>query len=308
MNNESHQIIFFGTEDFSRASLEALINAGVTIAAVVTKPDTPKGRGHQIVPPVVKVYAEKRGIPVWQPSNLNEITDKIDAINSPIGILVSYGKIIPQSILDKFTPGIINLHPSLLPKYRGPSPIESTIINGDKETGVSIMKLTAEMDAGPIYQQVSVPLDGFETTAKLYEKLGYIGADLLVRILPAIISGSLQPIAQDDSKATYCKLLQKSDGIIEWNQTATSIEARIRAFHLWPQSRTKLGKVEVIITKAEAIPEKFGNTGHIELHADNTITVDCANGALKISLLKPLGKKEMPIQAFLSGYRSHIQP
>lgn len=306
MNNESNPIVFFGTEDFSLVSLKALVEAGATIAAVVTKPDMPKGRGHRVIQPAVKVYAEQNNIPTWQPSNLNEIIEKINNINNPIGVLVSYGKIIPQSILDKFTPGIINLHPSLLPKYRGPSPIESAIVNGDKETGVSIMKLTAAMDAGPIYQQVSISLDGSETAEVLYEKLGRIGADLLVQILPSIIAGNLQPVAQDDSKATYCKIIQKSDGLIEWDQAAKSIESRIRAFHLWPRSRTNLGKIEVIITKAEATMEKFGDVGHIEVHHNNTITIDCATGSLKIISLNPLGKKEMPVHAFLAGYRSQI--
>ena len=143
-----NSIVFFGTEDFSLVALEALVEAGFPVEVVVTKPDMPKGRGHVLTEPLVKTFAKKHGIQVWQPAKLNDINDDIAKLNNPIGVLVSFGKIIPQKTLDLFTPGIINVHPSLLPKYRGPSPIEAAILMGDQETGVSIMRLSAQMDAG----------------------------------------------------------------------------------------------------------------------------------------------------------------
>jgi methionyl-tRNA formyltransferase len=308
MTNISKPIIFFGTEDFSLIALQALLKAGFPIVAVVTKPDSARGRGHQLSQPAVKTFATENNIPVWQPTKLSEVNDKIKTFDQPIGVLVSYGKIIPESTLDLFTPGIINLHPSLLPKYRGASPIESAIIMGEKETGISIMKLVAAMDAGPVYKQIEVPLTGKEIADDLYTSLGEKGANLLIEALPLIIDGTLKPSNQDDSAVTYCQPIQKTDGIIDWNEDAKIIEARIRAYHIWPKSRTKLGDVEVIITKAEAVNDNYGDPGHVMVHADqnNELTVDAGHGALRIISLKPIDKKEMPVSAFLAGYRSQL--
>ncbi|OYX39730.1 methionyl-tRNA formyltransferase, partial [Candidatus Saccharibacteria bacterium 32-50-10] len=196
-------IIFFGTEHSSLTSLKALVEAGYNIAAVVTKPDAPRGRGQKVTEPPVKTFATERGIEVWQPIKLRDIEQEIKSLQPAVGVLVSYGKIIPQSILDLFHPGIINLHPSLLPKWRGPSPIEAAIAARDRETGVSIMKLEAGMDSGPVYQQRALPLDGSETKQNLYTSLFDMGNQMLVDLLPDILSGKLQPVAQNHHDATY---------------------------------------------------------------------------------------------------------
>ena len=167
----SKTIVFFGTEEFSAVSLRRLIDDGFSIPAVITKPDSKKGRGKKMVPSAVKILAEEYKIPVWQPRKLADIVSDIKSLDDPIGVLVSYGKIIPQSVIDLFSPGIVNVHPSLLPKYRGPSPIETAILNGDDKTGISIMQLSADMDAGPVYDQLEVGLDGNETAPQLEEKL-----------------------------------------------------------------------------------------------------------------------------------------
>lgn len=306
----TRRIVFFGTEEFSATSLRALIAAGFAIAAVVTKPDSKKGRGHKSVPPTVKVIAEEYNIPVWQPSKLRDITDNIKQLQPVTGVLVSFGKIIPQSTIDLFTPGIINVHPSPLPKYRGPSPIESAILNGDDATGVSIMQLSAAMDAGPVYSFVFHPLDGTETQPELYETLGTVGANELVRVLPQIMSDELQPTPQDESAATYCQLIQKQDGVIDWSKPAEQIEREIRAHKGWPGSRTKIGSIEVIITSAHAVPSDFGEPGDIEIEDDGPnvklLAIQAAYGYLCIECLKPLGKKEMPVQAFLAGYKNRL--
>jgi methionyl-tRNA formyltransferase len=302
-----NSIVFFGTEDFSLVALKALVEAGFPVAAVVTKPDSPKGRGHLVTEPIVKQYAKEHKITVWQPNKVKEINAEIVKLNQPVGVLVSYGKILPQETLDLFTPGIINVHPSLLPKLRGPSPIESAILSGDQETGVSIMRLTAAMDAGPIYKQVHVALNGKETSEQLYDELGKMGADLLVEILPSIVDDSLLPYDQDDDSASYSKLLKKDDGVINWNDDARSIEARIRAYCLWPKSRTSLGKIEVIITNAEVVDGSEGTPGTIILDDYSGLTITAAQGSIRINTLKPIGKKEMPVSAFLSGYRSQLE-
>lgn len=301
----SKQIVFFGTEDFSLITLKALVENGYAIAAVITKPDQPKGRGKSVEAPPVKIYAQKHAIPVLQPKKLLEIIDTIRALNSPVGILVSYGKIIPQQVIDLFTPGIINIHPSLLPKYRGPSPIEAAILHGDTHTGVSIMQLSAAMDAGPVYKQLAVPSYGNETAEDLYKDLGYRGTAMLLEILPSIIGGDLTPVTQDDSKATYCQLIKKDDGIIDWSQTAAQIERKIRAYHEWPQSRTTLGTVDVIITSAQTYLTTKKQPGTVEVIGTDLL-VYASDTALRIKTLKPLGKKEMPVQAFLAGYRNRI--
>lgn len=305
MTNILKPIVFFGTEDFSLIALQTLIEAGYSIAAVITKPDSPQGRGHHLTSPAVKIFARERNIPVWQPNKLSDIAYDVTNLGNPVGILVSYGKIIPGSIIDLFTPGIINVHPSLLPLYRGPSPIESAILNGDKETGVSIMKLSPKMDAGPVYKQFKISLTGKEASKQLYENLGKTGSELLVEILPSIIDGSLLPIDQDESAATYCHMLKKSDGVIDWSKDAKIIEAQIRAYHIWPKSRTVLDGMEVIITSAEVIDADYGNPGRTTIK-DGELIVSAGAGALRILSLKPLGKKEMPVRAFLSGY--HSQP
>ena len=300
MIKTSKTILFFGTEEFSATVLESLVVAGFAVAAVITKPDAPRGRGQQLLPPHVKQIAEAYGIRVLQPERLADITDIIAEYDHPTGVLASYGKIIPESILALFEPGIINVHPSLLPKYRGATPIESTILNGDDEAGVSIMKLVAAMDAGPVYTQQNLPLRGDETAEQLYSSLAHLGSELLIQHLPFIINGELQPVQQDNARATYTAKIEKKDGIIDWHTPAIQIERRIRAYHEWPQSRTTLGSTEVIITKAHVVDDTV-EPGKLQA-SSTSLLVGTSRGSLAIDSLKPLGKKEMPVGAFLQGY------
>ena len=294
MTNMSKTIIFFGTEEFSLASLQALITAGYHIAAVITKPDSKKGRGHQLTPPSVKVLADQYNIPVWQPIKVTEINQQIKALHTPVtGVLVSYGKIIPQSTIDLFTPGIINVHPSLLPKYRGPSPIESAIINGDTQTGVTIMQLSAAMDAGPTYAVQIHPLTGNETRPELYRTLASIGAKLLIETLPSVLDSTLKPEPQNDADATYCSLLQKSDAVLPLHElTAIEAERRIRAHLGFPKSKVILGDNPVILTKA-----------HVSDQQKTPLDLICRDGAfLSIDeLIAPSGRL-MNAADFLRGY------
>lgn len=306
MTSISKPIVFFGTEDFSLGTLEALINAGQPVAAVVTKPDSPQGRGQRLTPPPVKVLAAQHSIPVWQPRALRDIAPALKELNQPLGVLVSYGKIIPQEIIDLFTPGIINIHPSLLPKYRGPSPIESAILHGDTKTGVSIMQLSAAMDAGPVYARQEISLNGHETSQDLYTLLGTLGTQKLLEILPSIADGTLLPTSQNDAEATYCHLIKKTDGQIDWTMPAAHIERQIRAYHIWPQCRTTLGSVDVIVGETHiASVISTQSPGTVEI-LNNQLYVHASDAALLIKTVKPLGKKEMPVQAFLSGYRSQL--
>lgn len=289
----SQPIVFFGTEEHSLIALRGLVEAGLPVAAVVTKPDAPKGRGKKLTAPAVKVYAEAHNIPVWQPTRLKEITEEIEKLSNPVGVLVSYGKIIPKKTLELFTPGIINVHPSLLPKYRGPSPIESAIVNRDNKTGVTIMCLVSAMDAGPIYLQVPYALDFTETKPELYDTLFTLGTNLLVSKLPAILSGELQPIPQNDNEASYCALLSKDDGNLDLAAlTPGEAEARVRGYLGYPRTRVTIGNYNIIITKAHGV-----------MTQKTPLDLACANGAfLSVDeLIAPSGKT-MSAADFLRGY------
>lgn len=302
MTPTSKTILFFGTEDFSALALDALLAHDFHIGAIITKPDARRGRHSEFTAPRVKQIGEAHGIPVWQPAKLSDIAGDIAQFETPVGVLVSFGKIIPQSIIDLFDPGIINLHPSLLPKYRGPSPIEAAVLGGDEATGISIMQLSAKMDAGPLYLQELHPLTQTETVPELYDTLGVRGSAMLVQALPRIIDGSLLPLEQDEQLATYCPLIAKQDGTIDWTKPARILEREIRSYLGWPGSRTTLGSVELIITSAQVTPGSFGTPGEFKIVNDERLLVQTGEQALRLLAVKPVGKKEMPIQAFLAGY------
>ena len=288
-------IIFFGTEDFSAVSLQKLIDEGFEIAGIITKPDSKKGRGQKLQSPKVKKIGENFKIPVLQPKKMNEIIEFVQNFENPVGVLVSFGRIIPQEIIDLFTPAIVNVHPSLLPKYRGPSPIESAILNGDTKTGVSLMKLSKEMDAGDVYSQEEIKLSKTETASELYEICGKIGAEMLVRDLPKIISGEIKGKKQDNSQAEYCQLLKKIDSILDpENQTAKQAEQQIRAFEIFPKSKITIDERTIIIKSAEVLDHDMKKS---------PLTLKFADGAfLNIkTLITPTGK-ETTAESFINGY------
>ena len=288
-------IIFFGTEDFSAVSLQKLIDEGFKIAGIITKPDSRKGRGQKFQAPKVKQTGEKFNIPVLQPQKMSEITDFVKKFEKPAGVLVSFGRIIPQEIIDLFAPAIVNVHPSLLPKYRGSSPIESAILNGDEKTGVSLMKLSKEMDAGYVYSQEEIELSKTETASDLYKTCGEIGAEMLVRDLPKIISGEIKVQKQDDSQAEYCQLLKKSDALLSQNeQTAEQAEQQIRAFEIFPKSKIKLGEYLIIVKSAKVVSSNPENS---------PLTLKFAEGTfLKIERLITPNGKETTAGSFENGY------
>ena len=299
MKKSLKTIVFFGTDEFSAVSLRELIAHGFHISAVVTKPDSRKGRGKELSAPLVKQIAAKHNLPVWQPLKLSEITEKIAGITKaaggqkPMGVLVSYGKIIPQSIIEMFEPGIVNVHPSLLPKYRGPSPIEAAILHGDTETGVSIMQLTAAMDAGPVYKQVILPLNDTETAPLLAENLAELGAQQLCLTLPGIINGQVEPSQQDEASAVYCQLISKDESRPNpLDFTAEQLERRIRAYLGFPKTIINVAGHDIVATKA-----------HISALQASPLDIKCADGRfLSIEeLIGPSGKK-MDARGFINGY------
>ncbi|MDF2461287.1 MAG: fmt, methionyl-tRNA formyltransferase [Candidatus Saccharibacteria bacterium] len=295
------RLIYFGTDAFSVPPLIQLLSEDREVVAVVTKPDSRTGRGRELSSPAVKRLADARGIPVLQPDRLPSIAAEIKQLKPSSGVVVAYGKIIPQSIIDLFPKGLINIHPSLLPRYRGPSPIESAILNGDDVTGVTLMQLDAEMDTGPTYDAAKLQLTGKETRPDLYEQLAELGASHLSAKLDAILEGRIVPIPQDKSLVSITRLLEKSDGDIDWSQPADQIEREIRAYLLWPSSRTELAGTQVTITSAHTQPAS-GQPGLAFRTAAAELAVYAGEGSLIVDTLKPAGKREMTGPEFLAGH------
>jgi methionyl-tRNA formyltransferase len=298
MTHTSKTLIFFGNERLvsgltttNAPVLTGLIAHGYPIAAVVSHHSDGKSRNNRKLE--VAEIAKAHGIPVLLPNRPAEIREQLIDMKAEAAILAAYGRIIPQSVIDIFPRGIINIHPSLLPKYRGPTPIESAITSGDSETGVSVMLLTAGMDEGPVYAQSTVQLRGTETKFDLYEKLSRAGAELLLDILPSILDGSLHPVPQDSTRATYCQLLSKADSRLDVSQhTAAEAERRVRAHLGFPKTKITVLGHDIIVTGA-----------HVSLAPKTPLDLVCRDGAfLSIDELVAPSGRHMNAEAFLRGY------
>jgi len=308
MKKTSQKILFFGNERLATgvhspaSTLQALIANGYQVAAVVVA-QRPAARSRRERQLEVAVIAEQYGIPLLAPADLSAAREDLAAFGAGGAVLIAYGKMVPQAVLDLFPAGIVNVHPSLLPKHRGSTPIESAILDGERETGVSLMRLSAKMDAGPLYAQQRVDLTGKETKPGLANQLSALGVDMLLEHLPAILDGSAQTTPQDEAGATYDKLINKIDGQIDWNKPAERLEREVRAYAGWPRSRTKLGVTEVVITQAHTA-KASGQPGSLHIQ-DRELGVYCGENMLIIDSLLPAGRREMPAAAFLAGYQLH---
>lgn len=292
--DHSTSIVFFGTDEFSATSLQALIESNYNIAAVVTKPDSKSGRGQRLDISIVKKLAIENNISVWQPNKVLDINEDIQKLGPDVvGVLVSYGKIIPKSTIELFNPGVINVHPSLLPMYRGPSPIESAIENGDAQTGVSIMQLTPEMDAGPVYGRIIYELSGNETRVSLRKDLAQVGAAALLSYIPGIIDDTTHATPQDENDATYCKLLSKDDAWLKPEETsAIEAERQVRAHLGFPKTKVNILGHCIVITKAH-ISKDQKTLLDVRCQDDNYLSID--------ELIAPSGRA-MLARDFLNGY------
>lgn len=305
------RLIFFGNEqlatgtDYPPFLLPALIDAGWDVAALVLRQDQVRSRSKRI--PAVVDIAKSHRIPVFT-EKLADLKEKIGELKPSLGILAAYGRIIPQDILDLFPAGIINIHPSLLPKYRGPTPVESVILNGESQTGISVIKLVEQMDAGPILAQATLALDGTETKPLLAQKLAKMGADLLIDSLPSVLDGSLKPSLQSEDQASYTKLISKEDGQLDWRLPARQIERQIRAFVGWPGSYTKIWGKDVTLTKVHLIAGATRKAaGEVEtIKPEGLLLLYAADGCIAIERLKPAGKKEMSAAEFIRGYKPRV--
>lgn len=291
------KLIFFGNERLATATstdapvLRALVAAGYDVEAVITshKEAVSRQKRELEIGPIAHAYH----IPVVLAGDKQDLMAKVGKYKTEAAILVAFGQIIPQEILDMFPKGIINVHPSLLPKLRGSTPIETAILNGLPKTGVSLMKLTGEMDAGPVYAQQELELSGGETKSELARKLNQMGAELLVKHLDDILSGRLEPKVQDETEATYSRLLTKKDSHIDFDEPAEDIERKVRAFLGFPKTRAELHGRDAVITKARVASSPD----------DGELVVRCNPGYLEISeLIAPSGRV-MAGADFLRGYQ-----
>lgn len=303
------RLVFMGTPEFAVPALSALLDAGHEISLVVTRPDRPAGRGRIMTPPPVKTLAIQRGISVLQPEKIREpgFLDALRRAQPEAIVVVAYGKILPREVLDLPEKGCINLHASLLPKFRGASPVAWAILAGESQTGVCAMRLAEGMDEGPVYQCEETPIGPEETAGDLSKRLAGIGAGLLVRTLAGLSAGTLVPRPQDHSKASYAPLLVKSDGELDWSEDAASICRRIRAMSPWPGGWTVFaeegeeGEAWQIVRAVEA--EGKGEPGIVQAAGREGIVVTAGRDAVRILTVKPAGKRVMPAESLLSGRR-----
>ncbi|MGD1074929.1 MAG: methionyl-tRNA formyltransferase [Thermodesulfovibrionales bacterium] len=294
-------IVFFGTPEFAVPSLKALIRSGEEISLVVTQTDKRKGRGHKLTPPPVKLAAIDAGLRVRQPATLkdNAVSYEIAELKPEFIVVVAYGKILPKSILEIPRHGCINVHASLLPKYRGAAPISWAIIRGEKKTGITTMRMDEELDAGPILLRSELEITREDTAYSLGRKLSDLGASLLKETLEGLRNGSVRPVLQTD-EATFAPALKKEDGLIDWSRSAEDIFNFIRGMQPWPGAYCHIDREAIKILKVEPTAGS-GVPGAIEKITQHELIVGTANGLLSLLEVQPPGKKSMPASAFLQG-------
>lgn len=301
------KIAFFGTSDFAIPAFEALLEKDYAIVAAITNPDEPAGRGQDITSPPVKILAKKYGIPVFQPEKLEREKWKSEIPSADIFIIAAYGKIIPKDILEIPKFGTLNIHPSLLPRWRGPSPIQYAILNGDKKTGVTIMLVDEKMDHGPVLARQELDI-GETRYQELHSALSRLGAALLLEILPQWLQREIAPVPQDDTKATYSKLIKKDDARIDWKKPAREIERTIRALNpkpgtwtIWPRADAlyRIRIEEGAETDDEA---PYGAPGYVWRDPGHIMLVKTGKGSVAIRSLTLEGKKLTDSASFIHGH------
>ena len=298
------KIVFMVTPDFAVPALEALVKGGHQVIAVVTQPDKPKGRGKGMAMPPVKEKAMEFAIPVYQPAKVREegFFRQMRELSPEVIVVAAFGQILPKAILDLPQYGCINIHASLLPKYRGAAPIQWAIINGEKETGVTTMMMDAGLDTGDMLEKTVVPIEEEETAQSLSDKLSAAGGSLILSTLKKVEEGTLTRTPQRDEESCYAKILQKTLGRIDWNREAKLIERLIRGLNPWPSAYTTLNGKSLKLWKAKALLEEYpGEAGQVVKAVGNELLIKTGKGTLKAEELQLEGKKRMEADAFLRG-------
>lgn len=298
------RILFMGTPEFAQISLKALVEDNRDVVCVITQPDKPKGRGYEMAMPEVKVYALEKNIPVYQPDTLKDgaILPILEEYHPEVIIVVAYGKILPEYILKFPKYGCINIHGSLLPKYRGAAPIQRAVIDGEKVSGVTSMYMEKGLDTGDMLIKRELPI-GRETTAGEYhDALAVLGGEVLLDTLDALAAGTLAPEKQDEALSTYASQLSKAEGEIDWNNTNEQIYNKIRGLNPWPKAFSFMGGKRFVIDFVYKTPQ-CGKAGEILCADENGLVVACGEGSVLIKEIKPEGKKKMAVGDFLRGHK-----
>ncbi len=300
------KIVFMGTPDFAVPSLKALAEAGYEICGVFTQPDKPKNRGMKLQQSPVKQYALEAGLSVYQPAKMRdgEALAILRELKPDLIAVAAYGKILPVDILELPRLGCVNVHSSLLPKYRGAAPINWAILNGEEETGVTIMYMAEGMDTGDILAQAKTPIDINENAAQLFDRLAQLGADLLVEMVKGLEAGTVKPVPQDESRASHASMLSREQSPMDWTRTARQLHDQVRGLFPWPAATTVLDGVRCKILRTALSGETTNKAPGVVLQADKKgLRIACGDGgALDILELQPDGKKVMAAAAFLLGH------
>lgn len=299
------RILFMGTPDFAVPSIRALVEAGHTVCGAFTQPDKPKNRGMKLQPTPVKEFCLAHNIPVFQPVKLRDGTalEQIRALEPELIVVAAYGRILPDEILEYPAKGCINVHSSLLPRYRGAAPINWAVLNGDRESGVTIMHMASELDAGDIIARVSTPIDPNETVETLHDRLAELGAGLLVETVEKIAAGTAERTPQDAAQVTYAPMLSRELSPMDWNRSARALHDQVRGLIPWPAAVAELGGVRCKIFSTLVCDETAEKVPGTVLQADKKgLKIACGSGSvLEICELQPDGKKRMTAAAFLLG-------
>ena len=298
------RILFMGTPEFAEVSLRALVEDKRDVVCVITQPDKPKGRGYEMAMPEVKVYAMEKNIPVYQPQSLKDeaILPILEKYSPDVIIVVAYGKILPEYVLNFPKYGCINIHGSLLPKYRGAAPIQRAVLDGEKVSGVTSMYMEKGLDTGDMLIKRELPIDREVTAGEYHDKLALLGGEVLLETLDALSEGKLSPRRQDDSLSTYASQLSKAEGEIDWNNTSEQIYNKVRGLNPWPKAFSFIdGKRFVVDFVYKS--EQCGKAGEVLSADKDGILVACGEGAVLIKEIKVEGKKKMSAEDYLRGHK-----
>lgn len=298
------RLIFAGTPDFSVPALQALLDAGHDVVAVYTQPDRPAGRGMKLTPPPVKQRALEHGLPVFQTTSLKDaqVQQQLAEYQANAMVVVAYGLLLPKAVLETPKHGCLNIHASLLPRWRGAAPIQRAIEAGDEETGVTIMQMDEGLDTGPMLLKKATPILETDTAATLHDRLSQLGAEAILEALADL--PNLTPTPQDDNQATYAAKLSKAEGKIDWRLPAQVIKRKIHAFNPWPTAYTTLDSKPLKLLTATALPgPNHGQPGEVIMVEPDGIDITCGKGLLRVHTLQPAGKKPMDAAAFANGHQ-----
>jgi methionyl-tRNA formyltransferase len=300
------RVVFFGTPDFAVPTLDALLASTHQVVGVVTQPDRPRGRWQRTSPGPVKSRALSAGVVVFQPDRLKDgaFVDAFAALRADLGVVAAYGRILPESLISAPRLGMINVHASLLPRYRGAAPVHRAVIAGDAETGVTIMRIVKALDAGPMLAQAVRPIGPDETSADVERALATLGAELLVRTVDRLASGPMAETPQDETGATYAPRLTREDGAVDWHQPAAAIHNLIRGLHPWPHAYTHLEGRRYILLRSALEPNGVKAAPGVVVAADgDRLIIAAGSGALRIIEIQAEGKRPLLAREFLMGHR-----